>query len=73
LIFGGERNTGGVKKAMEVMIRTESSATIDYLSIADAVTLEEQTALHRGQVLLISLAARFGTTRLIDNLRVVVP
>jgi pantothenate synthetase len=58
---------------MKVMIRTESSARIDYLSLADAVTLDEQVSLVPGREILVSLAARFDATRLIDNLLVVVP
>jgi len=39
---------------------------IDYVSIADPDTLEEVEAIgHRGAV--VSLAVRFGTTRLLDN------
>jgi pantoate--beta-alanine ligase len=72
-ILEGERDPVTIRRAMEVMIRTESSAAIDYLSIADAVTLQEQTILHSGKEILISLAARFGSTRLIDNMQVVVP
>jgi pantoate--beta-alanine ligase len=73
LILQGGRDPVTIRGALEVMIRTESSAAIDYLSIADAVTLHEQTTLHSGQEILISLAARFGSTRLIDNVEVVVP
>jgi pantoate--beta-alanine ligase len=72
-ILEGGRDPVTIRSTMEVMIRTESSAAIDYLSIADAVTLQEQTILHPGREILISLAARFGSTRLIDNVQVVVP
>jgi len=72
-ILEGARNPGAVRHSMEVMIRTETSAVIDYISIADAVSLEEQTSLRSGQHVLISLAARFGSTRLIDNVEVAVP
>jgi len=73
VILEGGRDPVTIKSTMEVMIRTGSSAAIDYLSIADAVTLQEQTILHSGREILISLAARFGSTRLIDNVQVVVP
>jgi pantoate--beta-alanine ligase len=55
---------------MATMIRSESSGLIDYLSIADAVTLEEIGRLEQGREALISLAVRFGSTRLIDNILV---
>jgi pantoate--beta-alanine ligase len=73
LVLEGGRDAVTIRGTMEVMIRTESSAAIDYLSIADAVTLQEQTTLQSGREILISLAARFGSTRLIDNVQVVVP
>jgi len=73
LVLEGRRDAVTIRGAMEVMIRTESSAAIDYLSIADAATLQEQTTLQSGREILISLAARFGSTRLIDNVQVVVP
>ena len=50
------------------MISRKPSARIDYISIADAVTLRECTTLVSGMQILVSLAVRFCTTRLIDNL-----
>ncbi|MCK4331639.1 MAG: pantoate--beta-alanine ligase, partial [Dehalococcoidia bacterium] len=41
-------------------------AKIDYVSIADAQTLEELPEIHRPAV--ASLAVRIGKTRLIDNI-----
>jgi pantoate--beta-alanine ligase len=72
-VLEGGRDAVTIRGTMEVMIRTETSAAIDYLSIADAATLQEQTTLQSGREILISLAARFGSTRLIDNVQVVVP
>jgi pantoate--beta-alanine ligase len=55
---------------MRAVITSLSSATIDYLSVADAATLEEVEQLTPGKDVLISLAVRFGSTRLIDNIPV---
>jgi pantoate--beta-alanine ligase len=68
LIRGGERNASIVIGAVHDMITHTSSGVIDYVSIADAITLAEMTEC-RGQIL-ISLAVRFGKTRLIDNMTV---
>ena len=72
LIRGGERSCKQIVGAMKAMIRSRSSAIIDYVSIGDADTLDEQYECLPGRSLLISLAARFGTTRLIDNIIVTV-
>jgi pantoate--beta-alanine ligase len=43
---------------------------VDYLALVDPVTFETAAAAHRGPALLLA-AARVGTTRLIDNVRLV--
>jgi pantoate--beta-alanine ligase len=52
---------------MTALISKDSSGVIDYISIADAETLEELAEIPRDRMVLISLAVRFGSTRLIDN------
>ena len=47
-------------------IQEEPLAVIDYVSIADTETLEELVEIDRSA--LVSLAVRFGKTRLIDNI-----
>jgi pantoate--beta-alanine ligase len=62
----GERNASALRQTMERMIAQEPLALIDYISVADGTTLKEITdRIERGA--LVSLAVRFGTTRLIDN------
>ncbi|MEE2656606.1 MAG: pantoate--beta-alanine ligase [Chloroflexota bacterium] len=61
----GQGNTAHVREAMRECIAKEALATVDYVSIADAETLEELTAIDRPAV--ASLAVTIGTTRLIDN------
>jgi pantoate--beta-alanine ligase len=69
-IRGGERSATPLIEGMRRRIG-ETEARIDYAAIADAATLEPVWRL-RGRVVLL-VAARFGRTRLIDNLLVDVP
>ncbi|HTO93457.1 MAG TPA: pantoate--beta-alanine ligase [Bacteroidota bacterium] len=67
LIRAGERSADAVGAAVASEITAGSSAAIDYVSVADAESLEPLSTLRPGATVLVSLAARFGTTRLIDN------
>lgn len=68
LIRAGERNCEGVIEEMRNLISENSSGVVDYISIAQSSTLEE---LHECKgIMLVSLAVRFGTTRLIDNMTI---
>ena len=62
----GERSADKIRSAMTSLIEAEPSATIDYVSVADAETLEELKDIE-GPVL-VSLAVNIGKTRLIDNI-----
>jgi pantoate--beta-alanine ligase len=61
----GERDASRLRAAMREMIESEPLAQIDYISVADAASLEELDRIDRAA--LVSLAVRFGATRLIDN------
>jgi pantoate--beta-alanine ligase len=63
---GGEKDTEKIRRQMTTLIQKEPLAQIDYVSIADAETLEELNLLDRPAV--ASLAVRIGKTRLIDNM-----
>jgi pantoate--beta-alanine ligase len=63
---GGEKDAGKIRRQMTSLIQKEPLAQIDYVSIADAETLEELSLLDRPA--LASLAVRIGKTRLIDNM-----
>ncbi|PPD58847.1 pantoate--beta-alanine ligase [Dehalogenimonas etheniformans] len=65
LISAGEQHADVVKQKMIDFISADKLARIDYVSIADQASLEEQTII--GKPALISLAVRIGRTRLIDN------
>ena len=62
----GERDALRLTAAMRKVIRGEPLAHPDYVELVDAETLEPVTRLRR--TCLALLAARFGETRLIDNL-----
>jgi pantoate--beta-alanine ligase len=70
-IDAGERDAGRVRDAMSAVLETESLVEREYLSVADGRTLRELERIEPGDVLL-SLAARVGGTRLIDNIPVTV-
>ena len=61
----GERSAGALREAMRTTLAGEPRADVEYVSVADATTLEELERVD-GPALL-SLAVRFGSTRLIDN------
>lgn len=62
---GGCRDCPTLLRAAERVLREAQINDIDYLEIADPVTLEFRTAAERGD--LVAVAARIGETRLIDN------
>lgn len=64
--LSGERDANCLRQTMTVMIQSEPMAKIDYISVADVVTLEEIS--HIDNQTLVSIALRFGKTRLIDNI-----
>lgn len=70
MFLGGERNCERVRAKVRDTITSGSSGVIDYVSIADGVTLQEAAKAEPAHPLLLSLAVRFGATRLIDNIPV---
>jgi pantoate--beta-alanine ligase len=63
---GGEKDAETIRRQMAALIRKEPLAHLDYVSIADAETLEELNLVDGPAV--ASLAVRIGETRLIDNM-----
>jgi pantoate--beta-alanine ligase len=61
----GDRSADAIRAAMRAVLAEEPVAQPDYVSVADAVTLQELTTLDGAA--LLSMAVRFGDTRLIDN------
>lgn len=68
MIAGGERRASAITDEMVRMIRTQPSANVDYVAVTNNLTLDQISVLESGKAVLISLAVRFGTTRLIDNM-----
>ena len=62
----GTADAGLIRRRIREMIEAEPLARIDYVSVADASTLEELDRVD-GEAL-VSLAVRIGKARLIDNL-----
>jgi pantoate--beta-alanine ligase len=61
----GERSADALRATMRAELSTEPLAGLDYVSVADAATLHELATIDGPA--LMSLAVRFGSTRLIDN------
>jgi pantoate--beta-alanine ligase len=61
----GERDAASLREAMLEVLAAEPLAKPDYVSVADPLTLRELERAEEGA--LVSLAVRFGGTRLIDN------
>ena len=62
----GEKDAQLLRQEMTGLIQKQPLATIDYVSIADADTLDELDTVRSPA--LVSLAVRIGSTRLIDNI-----
>src|SRR5262249_31407291 len=65
LVERGERDAAVVKRALTAPILTTPGAALDYAEVVDAESLRPPERL-QGRVLL-AVAVRFGSTRLIDN------
>jgi pantoate--beta-alanine ligase len=61
----GERSGAALRNVILGELAREPLAQVEYVSVADATTLEELASV--AGPALASLAVRFGTTRLIDN------
>ncbi len=67
LFAAGERDGGVLRASVREVIAIEPRFEIDYVSVADPDTLQELERVDGSA--LVSLAARLGRTRLIDNIR----
>jgi len=64
-VRSGERDAEALRGEIEARIRGVPLAVVDYVAVCDPDTLESLTRISQRAVALV--AARFGTTRLIDN------
>jgi pantoate--beta-alanine ligase len=69
LVGDGERDADRVRQILQSTIESEEAARLEYVAVADADTLENIDEVAPGRAVVALLAARFGTTRLIDNAR----
>ena len=63
----GERSAPAIEAEVTGLIQTKPSAKIDYVAVVNAESLADVDSIERGVPVLVALAVRFGTTRLIDN------
>ncbi len=68
VIRSGERDSSVIIASMRDLIQSKNPAQIDYIEIVDTTTLQSKRMLSGGDEILIPLAVRFGSTRLIDNI-----
>lgn len=66
LYRSGERNADVLRASVVAAVKTSRLVSLEYVSVADSSTLSELSAIE-GETL-VSLAARLGRTRLIDNM-----
>jgi pantoate--beta-alanine ligase len=62
---GGETSTAALESLGNAVIAAEPAVSLEYLAVMDPETLEPTTTASTGSI--IAVAARIGTTRLIDN------
>ncbi|MGA7161648.1 MAG: pantoate--beta-alanine ligase, partial [Bacteroidota bacterium] len=67
MVDRGERNASAIAGEVTRMIQTKSAAALDYAAVVDAESLAVLDLLEHKSRVLVALAARFGSTRLIDN------
>ncbi|WP_174299530.1 pantoate--beta-alanine ligase [Caulobacter sp. S45] len=65
LFEGGERDAQALREVVRDLIADQPGFRVEYVSVADPDTLQELGTV--GSTALMSLAARLGRTRLIDN------
>jgi len=68
LILSGERDASRVVAEIVRYLNTQPLVKVDYVSVTDANTLGECSVINEKSQILISVAVRVGTTRLIDNI-----
>lgn len=68
-VNAGERNAAKLRQGIVDRIGAESAARLDYVEVVSLVTLKPLEQIEPGNTL-IALAAWWGETRLIDNVRV---
>lgn len=73
VILNGERSRVRINACLQRTIESIEGVTIDYARAACADSLEEPDTFDSGDDVVLLLAVRIGTTRLIDNALIRVP
>jgi pantoate--beta-alanine ligase len=68
-IQAGEKNAADLRAEMENIIKNGNPTQIDYIAFVNPEIFEEVKIIEQPEVL-VTLAVRFGATRLIDNIRI---
>lgn len=68
LIQSGNRSRIAIEKSLQTILTTIPNTSIDYAAAADAKTLEQPDIFPSERAIVLLLAVRFGSTRLIDNI-----
>jgi pantoate--beta-alanine ligase len=66
-VGGGERDANRVRQILASTIELEALARLDYAEVADAESLDPLVEIEPGRPAVALVAARLGSTRLIDN------
>jgi pantoate--beta-alanine ligase len=66
-VAAGERDADRVRQILRDTLKSQPLVSLDYVEIADAETLAPLVELGTGRQAVALVAARVGTTRLIDN------
>jgi pantoate--beta-alanine ligase len=66
-VAAGECSADRVRQILRETLESESLVDLDYVEVANAETLEPMGDLSKGGPVVALIAARLGTTRLIDN------
>lgn len=72
-VADGERDARALIGLVSTRLGAEPRAALEYVAVVDASSLEPLTELLPGVAARIILTARFGSTRLLDNIGVVAP
>lgn len=66
LVESGEKDAAKIIAAASDLIKSHPETTIDYIAVCDSETLDEVQIIE--QPVLMALAVKVGTTRLVDNM-----
>lgn len=72
-VTAGERDGRALASMLAGWVTEEPRAVLEYAAVVDAATLDPMDQLRSGASIRLLVTARFGTTRLLDNIGVIVP